>query len=474
MEPEASIRIPESKVTPSPEFFQQHKEYSAKNYNYRLPLSKTNLPTSKLIIKTPQNRNNHYHYYPQSSLSFSNNNNNNNNNAHYIPLENYHNNHNNYHQSAQLTLSSAYNMPNVQNYHEEDYQKDYLRRESQNTPHYSKILPDPTRPLMIYQQQQQQRITTIPSTSMIYPMAYQQPQMKFVFLRRNQQPPTITHYMRPAKRTNLIKQYPTTTLTMQALMNKYKFQNIGNKQNKFEYNKFQKFIKPEIIKTTTTKFELQPQNKQTTTQQGFLMLKPAKNTGFDPGSIVIEKGFKPIIVNQHIIQSRSDNNYNSIESNQEQQDESINNEPIINRNNNFEPMFIPSPPDSNNKKQFKKKTIINKIKDIDNNNHEILKPSEYIYSFQLSSNTESSDNEKKHRIDKRSTINDNENNLEEVNFNQDNDHIKHKISSKNTLIDDLINNNNNNGDGIESNNTGKIILANIKYILLTVIMYYIL
>ncbi|XP_043510946.1 protein Skeletor, isoforms B/C isoform X2 [Frieseomelitta varia] len=71
-------------------------------------------------------------------------------------------------------------------------------------------------------------------------------------------------------------------------------------------------------------------------------LKPARNTGFDPDSIVIESGFKPIIRNTEtptdVAQKRSSEKL-------EQDDdvrlrETSNHKPA----DNFEPVFIPSPP----------------------------------------------------------------------------------------------------------------------------------
>lgn len=72
-------------------------------------------------------------------------------------------------------------------------------------------------------------------------------------------------------------------------------------------------------------------------------LKPARNTGFNPDSIVIEGGFKPILKN---VESHSAQERNSDDDGARETSE-------FRSIDNFEPMFIPSPPDG---KKIKKKT----------------------------------------------------------------------------------------------------------------------
>ncbi|XP_043788690.1 protein Skeletor, isoforms B/C [Apis laboriosa] len=78
-------------------------------------------------------------------------------------------------------------------------------------------------------------------------------------------------------------------------------------------------------------------------------IKPARNTGFDPDSIVIESGFKPIIRNvESVAQRRSSEKLEQKEEEEEDKEEeeeedvreTSNHKPV----DNFEPVFIPSPP----------------------------------------------------------------------------------------------------------------------------------
>ncbi|XP_054015719.1 protein Skeletor, isoforms B/C isoform X1 [Hylaeus anthracinus] len=91
------------------------------------------------------------------------------------------------------------------------------------------------------------------------------------------------------------------------------------------------------------------------------LLKPARNTGFNPDSIVIEGGFKPIIRN---VEGSADVAQKRISERTERNDalsrETGDHGPV----DNFEPVFIPSPPvptiDTNNKP--KKKTVNAKLR----------------------------------------------------------------------------------------------------------------
>nr|XP_012143915.1 PREDICTED: protein Skeletor, isoforms B/C [Megachile rotundata] len=67
-------------------------------------------------------------------------------------------------------------------------------------------------------------------------------------------------------------------------------------------------------------------------------MKPARNTGFDPGSIVIENGFKPIIRN--LEQPADVAEKRSSDKTEDDVRETLNHRPV----DNFEPVFIPSPP----------------------------------------------------------------------------------------------------------------------------------
>ena len=106
-----------------------------------------------------------------------------------------------------------------------------------------------------------------------------------------------------------------------------------------------------------------------------LMMKPARNTGFDPGSIVIEKGFKPILKrnsNENTNNNNNNDNSNNNSGNKHleqrslemmMQDEEIKETASDRYNDSFEPVFIPSPPDRNGiKKQSKKKVQLVRTK----------------------------------------------------------------------------------------------------------------
>ncbi|XP_026301104.1 protein Skeletor, isoforms B/C isoform X3 [Apis mellifera] len=70
-------------------------------------------------------------------------------------------------------------------------------------------------------------------------------------------------------------------------------------------------------------------------------IKPARNTGFDPDSIVIESGFKPIIRNVESVAQKRSSGQEEEEEEEEEEDETSNRKPTV---DNFEPVFIPSPP----------------------------------------------------------------------------------------------------------------------------------
>ena len=84
-------------------------------------------------------------------------------------------------------------------------------------------------------------------------------------------------------------------------------------------------------------------------------MKPARNTGFNPDSIVIEGGFKPILksVEQPEAQERNS---------EMQQDEPPRETPEYRSIDNFEPIFIPSPPDRNSSKKTKKQKNRSKVR----------------------------------------------------------------------------------------------------------------
>lgn len=91
-------------------------------------------------------------------------------------------------------------------------------------------------------------------------------------------------------------------------------------------------------------------------------MKPARNTGFDPGSIVIESGFKPIIRTLEkptdVAEKRS-----SDKTDEEDTRGTTNHRP----NDNFGPVFIPSPPvpTVDTVKRSKKKPRLGEVEDME-------------------------------------------------------------------------------------------------------------
>lgn len=106
------------------------------------------------------------------------------------------------------------------------------------------------------------------------------------------------------------------------------------------------------------KKHLLPQNKPYKQEQhinNYKMTPPVNTGGFNPGSIVIEGGFKPIIQNVQEVQDRMDELEEESDDTIGTIDLSQNEDAVreVNTSNKateyFEPMFVPSPPDNVNK-----------------------------------------------------------------------------------------------------------------------------
>ncbi|KAJ8686999.1 hypothetical protein QAD02_022793, partial [Eretmocerus hayati] len=221
-------------------------------------------------------------------------------------------------------------------------------------------------------------------------------------------------------------------------------------------------------------------------------LKPARNTGFDPKSIVIEKGFKPILrmpTDDNDGEARSSNVHISVERSSEtmQQDERAKETGSEQHNDSFGPVFIPSPPDSNlMKKAYKKKQFLQtKLKTYGHDNTHTqsstnfdrrnlgifssssdsdsvrhlesgdLRPHDY---SQLESTHLSMDRTKR---EAQNTRQHRDSDQEHQNSHAEVDHHNHNYGSVQRLTDDT-----------HQASTGEIILANIEYIVLTVVLYY--
>lgn len=203
-----------------------------------------------------------------------------------------------------------------------------------------------------------------------------------------------------------------------------------------------------------------------------MMMKPARNTGFDPGSIVIEKGFKPIL--RKTVTETVDRSSELL-----LKDE-VKETTTEKYNDNFEPVFIPSYPDRQalNKPSKKKQHLKTKLKPGSLDDAESSKvEKDYTYLQPPTLATPGRRNAKS-----RSFLNSTASSTplpdEKVNsstteviqpkrekrFAQSHDSHSHHDHSHHEHED---------SESTQSqSSTGEIILANIEYIVLTVVLYY--
>lgn len=200
-----------------------------------------------------------------------------------------------------------------------------------------------------------------------------------------------------------------------------------------------------------------------------MIMKPARNTGFDPGSIVIEKGFKPILRHNLNNEEKSGVERRAEISLQDDVKEATSEK----YNDSFEPVFIPSYPDRGAlNKPSKKKLHKLKLKSED------VEKSADTYLQPPSVATPSRRSPKAHTlVDTVTPISNTtlplnstfleiqSNKTERVKRFAQNDHNHHDHSSHD-------HHHHEESDSTHQASTGEIILANLEYIVLTVVMYY--
>ncbi|CAL7938166.1 unnamed protein product [Xylocopa violacea] len=96
-------------------------------------------------------------------------------------------------------------------------------------------------------------------------------------------------------------------------------------------------------------------------------MKPARNTGFNPDSIVIESGFKPIIKNFEMSTGVAESRVSDVNVEQEEEDVRVEEAPSRQPIDSFEPVFIPSPPvpTVETVKKQKRKSANGKAREVD-------------------------------------------------------------------------------------------------------------
>ncbi|OXU29814.1 hypothetical protein TSAR_013407 [Trichomalopsis sarcophagae] len=238
-----------------------------------------------------------------------------------------------------------------------------------------------------------------------------------------------------------------------------------------------------------------------------MMMKPAKNTGFDPGSIVIEKGFKPILKRTPEVSGKNLDRSSEVM----MQDEEIRETVSERYNDSFEPVFIPSPPDRNGvKKQSKKKAqlVRTKLKLENSDDMEMASADRerldyaYLYlptmasaalltkrspksgtpsmvsptaSLEHLQNTTSDSNDSQVRPrhserTKRAAL---KSESWDATYQQNRDPDNHQDSAKHDHNHDSPNHDDHSTENPHQQaSTGEIILANLEYVALTVILYY--
>ncbi|XP_011500407.1 PREDICTED: protein Skeletor, isoforms B/C [Ceratosolen solmsi marchali] len=441
---DASSRANPSKVTPSPEFFQQQREYVSQDYNnlrikatypqphhYYHPQSTTNNP-DQLIIGPYLSDHQLYHHYshhnynrkiPQLTLASLQK-----HNVKYVEDQrrsptkhvhddaiNYiiHRNNNNHHQFHQ----PLHNQQVVMAYNTQE-SSDTSKHKSQNSKYnfnsqYSKIVADndqilrrPSAALMnqIVDMPLQESYSipmyesTTPSQKIIYTTA-QFENMKIQTPRPSQMMimhgklkiPTSTYFhtmvKRPHSLISSIASYqneenggsdfaksPIKTPVFherKQIIHKTPLLSRTYNLGKYPHHQYQYYYQPtKLMKVDTRQSQstskITPSNILSEDKVNLLrstIIKPIRTMGFDPKSIVIEKGFKPILTRNSNKKGNFDKNLELIH------DKVVKESMISSYNNSFEPVFFPSPLDKNIVKPKKKKiqlikTKLNKVNDM--------------------------------------------------------------------------------------------------------------
>ncbi|XP_043479485.1 protein Skeletor, isoforms B/C isoform X1 [Leptopilina heterotoma] len=343
----ASIRV-SSKVTPAPEFFKEHQEYGQayghRHFSHHSATNPSNLGSHiKQLTRTHVPYDHHRDTYERLQLPS------------YTNLK------------STFNPSSAMNMPHSKDIRIHTLAYPRLKEESSfPTPHQSPIEPiippvfshsphpimEPEQEVLSSNQQSKLIPDSKPGTFMSFgPVKYsyplqeappqtilftrtpqhifhQPPRPQLMILRRAPQPrrpmpspmitmnnpmmsrpPVFIERKKSVYRTPIVKsQQPPHQVT--------KLIKIDNKQQRAK-------LEPKVS-------EIEPSE----TISHLAPMKPARNTGFNPDSIVIEGGFKPILKSIESIQDREIPQFRSVD--------------------NFEPMFIPTALDRDGKKNKKK------------------------------------------------------------------------------------------------------------------------
>jgi hypothetical protein len=436
LDTEASLRVNPTKVTPSPEFFQQHKEYISQDYDnqrikaihpqlhhhYHHPQSVTNNPGQPITGPYLSDHRLYHHYnhhnynrkIPPLTLVPSQT-----HNVEYIEDQ-----HRSPTKHAYDTVNYIVHRDNNNNYYHQLHQPHYQQvakiydvQESSNTAknesqifkhnsnsQYSKIVADHhqivRRPSAVLINQMVDmplhvshsipiHESTTPSQKVIYTktklqnMKIQSPQQSHMMIMQGKfQIPTSTYFQtiikRPLSTISSIAPNPdqkiggpnylTSSIKTPSF---YERKQVIHKtpmlsriyslgmyphHQQYQYNKPTKLTKVDIIQSQRANIETKvtPSNLLSEDKTNILkstIMKQTRNTGFDPKSIVIEKGFKPILMKNSNKTNNLDKQLRLI------QDNVVKESMINNHNDSFEPVFIPSPPDQS----IVKKPIKNKV-----------------------------------------------------------------------------------------------------------------
>ena len=376
----ASIRV-SSKVTPAPEFFQEHQEYDQK-YGLRHHSHHSATNPKSVGSHTMQLTRTHVPYDHRDTYER-------------LQSSSYGNH----------GIKSTYNPPTTVNLH---HPKDNryalpssrLKEEAYPSPHYgnsrnpaepgvppvayvhpghsfmepeqdthpsnqqSKLIPD-SRPSAYmsygtikypYPRQEPSQQTVLFSRTPQHPIYHQQPRTQLMFLKKPAQmrlPVSSSLIMMNAPPMSLQSRSPVFIERKKSVYRNPSFKLMSGKHN-LQVTKLMKIDEKLRSKIESKVSDTDPSSSITASLRG--PLKPARNVGFNPDSIVIEGGFKPILKNVEQTEAQKRNSEVML------QDEGIKETSEYRSIDNFEPMFIPSPPDRNSSKKMKKKAQTNRSK----------------------------------------------------------------------------------------------------------------
>ncbi|XP_058807358.1 protein Skeletor, isoforms B/C [Phymastichus coffea] len=523
LKPEASIRASPSKVTPSPEFLQRHQEYAAQDYDYTR--NHHNHHHNKLISGLYHHHNHGYHNYnrfsspnhhhdhhylthiaaedrrraPYDAIGYMiqrggiiNNNNHNNNNNHHNPFE----------QAAYFTQEQQ---PSSYLAQADVNQSKLITDQHHVVRRPSAVLSAPsavaTGQNFVYSLQppppQQNQIMMLSRRPTVQAPAYFQ-----MPIRKSPMTSSMTPFQQPPlvrppfyERKKAVFKGPMTS-RMQTLIKPNYHQQLYYHHQPTKFMKFDLKQQQQRIKIEAKATQAEALSAEL---QAIMMrpMPPARNTGFDPSSIVIEKGFKPILKRNHDSDS-SASNINQFDSRSVEimlQDEEPREATTERYSDNFEPVFIPSPPDRNTaKKQAKKKTQLVRTKlKLDNNMDIANKEKEQMdYAFMYlrspktgtslliteEQNNSAAINTPLARTKRHAQIRSED---WDLTYRRDHDpdtvrHDNHDLHGHSEY--DHRNHNihehehHRSEQELKSASTGEIIFANIEYIVLTVVLYY--